>query len=105
MGRTGFSDEEYDASLEQLDQTLQRMEAALSDNDWLVSGMFSIADICILPVIARIDDLGLGDLWHGKYARVEDWFEQCQARPSFAETFYEGTRISHLRPGYAARAV
>ncbi|MSO80166.1 MAG: glutathione S-transferase domain-containing protein [Alphaproteobacteria bacterium] len=70
MGQKGFSDEEYEAEIEQLDSSLARMEAALDGHYWLVAARFSIADICITPVIVRMEDIEMADMWEGKYPRV-----------------------------------
>lgn len=96
MGRDGFSDDDYHAALDQLDQSFARMEAALDGHDWLVANMFSIADICSIPTFVRLEDLGLASLWAAKYPRVTAWFTRAQARPSFATAYYAGSRVGHL---------
>lgn len=105
MGQTGFSDQEYAIALERLDRSLQRMEAALGTGPWLLGAQFTIADVCLIPVVTRLEDLGMADLWLGRYEHVAGWYARAQARPSYARAFYPGTRISHQRPGYAALAV
>jgi glutathione S-transferase len=92
-----FGEDEVSASLERLQQTLGRMEAALGRSAWVGGPLFSLADITLIPTIVRMEDIGLSDLWAAKPA-VSDWFERVQARPSFAEAFYEGSRI---KPGFA----
>jgi glutathione S-transferase len=91
MGRTGFSDQDVKDALEQLRQTLERMEESLKEGDWLIGDEFSLADISVMPTVVRMEDLGLARLW-SDLPRVTDWYERLQARPAFATTYYEGTR-------------
>ncbi len=99
MGRGGFNEDEYEGAIEQLEMTLARMEAALGQHDWLVSDQFAIADICMAPLIVRLEDLGMAEMFAG-HPNVQSWYARIQARPSFAVAYYEGTRISHRKPGY-----
>ena len=95
MGTKGFSPEEVEASLDNLDLTLRRMEEALAKGNvpWLIGHQFSLADIVVLPTVDRLDDLGMADMWQG-YPRVADWYARIKARPSYAAAFYPGSRIS-----------
>jgi glutathione S-transferase len=95
MGAKGFSPEEVEASLENLDLTLRRMEEALTKGDWpwLMGHQFSLADIAVLPTLDRLDDLGMAKMWSG-HPRVADWYARIKARPSYAAAFYPGSRIS-----------
>ncbi|MGH6988883.1 MAG: glutathione S-transferase family protein [Stellaceae bacterium] len=91
MGRTGFPQEEIDAALERLRQTVERMERALEQTSWLAHDMFTLADISIMPSIVRMDDLDLHYLW-ADLPRVADWYARLQQRPAFATTYFPGTR-------------
>jgi glutathione S-transferase len=91
MGRTGFSQAEIDAALARLNQSLQRMEAALCEGAWLAGAAFTLADLSIMPTVVRLEDLGLTRLWHDK-PRVANWYERIQARPSFAVAYPPGAR-------------
>lgn len=91
MGRNGSSaDEELDA-IERLRETVTRMERALEHGPWIMGEQFTLADIGLIPTIVRMWDIGLGDVWDN-LPRVAGWFERLQARPSFAKTFYPGSR-------------
>ena len=98
MGRGGFNQDEYDGAIEQLDLTLERMERALADHAWLVSDQFTIADICMAPLIVRMEDLGMAGRWADR-AHVRSWYGRMRARPSFAEAFPQGARISRSQSG------
>lgn len=95
MGREGFGAERYDASLEQLKQTILRMEKALKDTEWLCGQRLTLADICVIPTIDRMQDLGLSDLWDDA-PNVKRWWAAVQQRPSYQQTYYHGTRVSQV---------
>jgi len=94
MGRTGFSREEIDSALEQLRQTVERMERSFERTRWLASDYFTLADISIMPAIVRMDDLGLGYLWTDLPA-VADWYKRIKSRSAFAQTYPAGSRNIH----------
>lgn len=97
-----FEQTEIDASLERLAQTVQRMEAALEAGPWLIGDMYTLADLILIPLMVRMDDIGLAHIWNDA-PRVADWFARVQARPSFDKAFYPGARIN---PGsFSIRAV
>jgi len=91
MGRTGFAKNEVDAAVEQLRQTVERMEGSLSQTRWLANDMFTLADVSIMPSVVRMEDLGLAHLWTD-LPRVGDWYRRLQQRRAFAQTYYPGTR-------------
>lgn len=105
MGRpTGFDRVEVDRALARLDDTCARMDAALADGrPWLMGERFTLADVLVIPSIDRMDDLGLSHVWDDAYPHVGAWYARFRERPSFAETFYPGARVSEfleLRPLY-----
>lgn len=91
FGETGFSDEAVEASKDRLRQTLERMEKALENARW-IAGDFSIADICVLPTVIRMEDIGLSPLWDD-LDKVQNWLARLKKRPSFGKAYYEGTRV------------
>lgn len=92
FGREGFSDEEYDNSIQQLKMTVERMDKALERGDWLVGSQYTIADICVVPVFQRMEDLGMADIWE-PFPRIVDWYERIKNRPAYKKAFYEGSRL------------
>lgn len=94
MGRTGFTRKDYDEALEKLGGTLARMADALRTGPWLLGDQFTLADICLLPTIDRLNDLGLSDLWEEDFTEVAEWYARARNRPSFAKAYFRGSRLS-----------
>jgi glutathione S-transferase len=90
MGREGFSELEYANSLEQLRRSFARLAPALERTGWIAGDHYTIADLCMVPVVRRVADLGLAQLWDD-YPAVGAWFERVAARPAYAQAFYPGT--------------
>jgi len=102
FARTGFSQEALDEAEERVALTASRMDAALQDTEWLAGDRITLADFCMLPLIDRADDLGLGHLWAGRPA-VIDWYARMRARPSYAQAFYFGSRLSEQYDGIGGK--
>jgi glutathione S-transferase len=98
MGQDGFSSAEYQGSIEQLDRSLRRMEKALEAGDWLVGDSYSIADICVLPVLHRMAEMGMAAMWQADLPRVTDWYARATARPSFTTAFYPEAMLASVFP-------
>lgn len=93
FGSQGFSETEIESSEQRLSQTLKRMDEALKNGPWLLGEQFSIADICVLPTVVRMDDLRLNNLWEN-FNGVKSWYTRIQARPAFELTYYTGSRVA-----------
>lgn len=98
MGRKGFDDNEVDNALEQLKSTVSRMEARLQDNPWLSGSELGLADFIAAPLMDRLDDLNLENLWTTTSPQVTDWLERLRTRPSFSKAFYTKSRLSEFLP-------
>lgn len=96
MGPKGFDDTEVDAAMEQFNSTLERMETRLSDTEWVSGDTFGMADIIVLPLIDRMDDLSFSEMWESYFPLVTDWFKRSRSRPSFSEAFYPQSRLSEF---------
>ena len=93
MGRKGYSDQEMQQAEGRLRMTIERMESQLQrKRPWLL-GEYSLADICIVPVIVRLDDIGLGRLW-ADCDKVAEWFSRFRERDAFRKAFYFGSLLS-----------
>lgn len=93
MGRTGYSEAEMNQSLAKLSTTVQRIEQALIEGGPWLLGDYSQADISIIPVVMRMQDLGLEHLWENCPA-FTDWFARYRARPSLINAFYHTSLLS-----------
>ncbi len=91
MGRGGSSAEEERDAIEKLRETVARMDRALAQGPWIAGQQFTLADIGLIPTIVRMSDIGLAEVWDDR-PRIAEWFQRMQARPSFAKTFYPGSR-------------
>ncbi len=52
--------------------------------NWLVGDAFSLAEISLMPHLARLEYLNLLDIWIGNRPGVLGWWARCKARASFA---------------------
>lgn len=99
FGRVGFPEKAYSEALDRLGRAMVRMQAELeiSGGPWFLGSDFTIADIAMMPVLIRLDDLGLGEMWDDKPA-IGRWLEAIKAHPAFAPTFYHGSLLSEQYP-------
>ena len=99
MGRTGFSEADMDEALDRLRRAVQRMEDTIKESGgpWLLGEQLSLADVAIMPVIVRMDDIGLAHQWSGRPA-VARWLEAIRADPAFRPTYYRGSLLTEKYP-------
>lgn len=99
MGRDGFSDAEIARALDDIRKTALRMDRLLDQHGgpWLLGGALTLADICVAPLLDRMEDLGFAHLWDTNPA-VGDWLARIQERPAYREAYYEGSRLSEQYP-------
>jgi glutathione S-transferase len=66
------------------EKVFQKIDKKLADGaEWLAGGRFTLAEINLAPYFARLDYMGLLDLWIGERPRVVAWYDRVKARPSF----------------------
>ncbi|MDH5499974.1 MAG: glutathione S-transferase family protein [Gammaproteobacteria bacterium] len=93
MGRSGYSDVEMRQAEGRLQMTIDRMQLQLqSGGPWLL-GEYSLADICFIPVLMRLNDIGMSRLWAG-HDKVGEWFSNYLQRVALQKTFYFGALLS-----------
>ena len=99
MGQDGFGDAEIAKAIEDIRNTVERMEATLAGGGpWLLGAMYTLADICVAPLIDRMEDLGMEGLWEVNCPHVTAWFRHMKERPAYSEAYYEGARFSEIYP-------
>lgn len=96
----GFTEEKIKQAEQSVRKTVLRMESALKDRPFLLGERVTLADICVLPLLVRMEDLGYQRLW-ADLPGVQNWLERMRARPSYKKAFYPGSLLSeqyeHLR--------
>ncbi len=99
FGRVGFPEKAYSEALDRLDRSMVRMQAEIenSGGPWFLGEEFTIADIAMMPVIVRLDDLGLGHMWEDKPG-ISRWLEEIRAHTAYAPTFYHGSLLTEQYP-------
>lgn len=102
MGRTGFPEADMDEALGRLRRGVERMAQwlAASGGPWLMGSDLSCADIAIMPVIVRMDDINLGHLWDGR-PEIGPWLDRIRASEPFAATYYHGSLLTEKYPHLA----
>ena len=67
------------------------MEHALTEHgeSWIIGPDPTLADINMMPFAARLDYLGLLDLWTENRPRVQEWWARASAWPSFRTGLHE----------------
>lgn len=105
MGRTGFPQDEMDEAVGRLKRGIDRMASWLANSGgpWLMGKDMTLADIAIMPVIVRMDDIDLGHLW-ATYPAIGDWLDNIRATDAFAKTYYHGSLLTEKYPHLRARA-
>src|SRR5690606_8327100 len=95
MGQTGFPKEEMEEALSRLRRAVERMARWLADSSgsWLMGSELTYADIAIMPVIVRMDDINLGHLWADS-PQVRRWLEQSQKAKPFIATYNPGSLLT-----------
>jgi glutathione S-transferase len=96
MGRTGFPKEDIDAAFDDLNQTYGRIEEGLaqSGGPWIMGKQFTLVDVCLIPTVDRMEDLGYAGGWERAQPRMTEWWSRIKERPSYKATYYKGARFS-----------
>lgn len=103
MGQTGFPQKEMDQALDRLNRSIVRMNDWIGESGgpWLMGKNMTLADIAIMPVIVRMDDINLGTAWADKTA-IAHWLHLFQTHPAFKTTYYPGSLLTEKYPHLAA---
>lgn len=66
------------------ERMFKRLEATLGEGGpWIMGSQPTLADIALMPYVARLNFLGLLDLWIGHRPNVTAWWALVQLWPSF----------------------
>jgi glutathione S-transferase len=104
MGRSGFPEADMNEALERLRRAAVRMDDAIrqSGGPWLLGARITLADVAIMPVIVRMNDIHLAHLWSDLPA-VARWLTAIQTDPAFRPTYYKGSLLTEKYPHLRAR--
>lgn len=99
MGRTGFSEKEMTVAMDRLERAVNRMHETIEDSGgpWLMGERFTLADIAVMPVVVRLEDINLSEMWSDK-PTVARWLEAIQTQPAFQPTYYHGSLLTEKYP-------
>jgi glutathione S-transferase len=98
MGRTGFSAAEMKSSMDRLARAIRRMDDAIRQSGGpFMLGRLTLADIAIMPVIVRLEDINLTAMWD-QHPAVGTWLKAIQAHPAYAKTYYFGSLLTEKYP-------
>lgn len=64
-------------------------EALAGGGPWILGAQPTLADINLMPYVARLDYLGLLDVWTDGRPHVGAWWTRVQAWPSFKRGLYD----------------
>lgn len=64
--------------------------------DWISCQGYSLAEIGLTPYFARVEFLGLKDIWLAHRPLVTAWWERVKDRPSFADVILAGLTQAEL---------
>jgi glutathione S-transferase len=95
------------------ERAFKMLEETLADSGpWILGSNPTLADVNLMPYVARLDYLGLLDLWTQDRPRVRNWWTHASAWPSFKTGLFDlisaaefGEMRSHgpsIRDGIAA---
>ena len=99
MGRTGFPQQDMDEALGRLKRAVERMAQWLDESSgtWLMGKSMTYADISIMPIIVRMDDINLNYIWD-EFPKVAAWLEAIKASKWFDKTYYHGSLLTEKYP-------
>lgn len=102
MGRTGFPEKEMNGALDRLTRAVVRMDdwLAASSGPFLMGAAITLADIAVMPVIVRMDDINLHETWAERPA-IGHWLAAIRAHDAYQATYYHGSQLTEKYPHLA----
>ena len=79
------------------ERAFKYLEAALGEGGpWILGGDPSLADINLMPFAARLEYLGLLDLWSARRPRMQAWWARAQDWPYFKSGLHDSISASEF---------
>lgn len=79
------------------EQAFSRMEQDLGEGGWLVGSRLTLADINMIPFVARLSHLELLDIWTSDRPATRAWWARVQELPSYKSVISENLSKSDLK--------
>ncbi len=83
-------------AVSRLEPMLDMLEETVKRSTWLAGEEYSLADIVWTAALARLDQLGLSELWKHSRPNLAGYFDRVKKRPSFRKAKlakHPGTRL------------
>lgn len=72
----------FEKAFKNMEKSLAGPDAGGAGGPWLLGADFTLADVNMIPYVARVDYLSLLDLWIADRPLVRAWWELAKVRPS-----------------------
>jgi len=97
---TGFSEAQIFEAFGVILRTAKRMDEMFKKfgGPWIIGNTYSLADMAVLPLMDRMQDLGLDGIWTTTYPSVSSWLAKAQQRPASIISYTKGSRLSEQFP-------
>ncbi len=82
-GGNQFQDDDFQVAKARLDDSFDKLEAALEGQDWIMGDRYSLADISWIPLHHVL--IGCGYPFEASYPNITRWAAACAERESFKE--------------------
>lgn len=79
----GIDDPDALAALKVFVKFFADLDHELADTPWLAGGMFSLAEVDVIPFVNRMEMLQAQGMWEGKHPHMTAWWKRIKARPFF----------------------
>jgi glutathione S-transferase len=63
---------------------------------WLLGESYTLADIALMPFVARLEYLDLLDLWVANRPHTQAWWQRAKSRPSFASAIADALTANEI---------
>jgi glutathione S-transferase len=79
------------------EKLFERMENDLAaGGPWLLGENYTLADINLMPFVARLEYLDLLDLWIADRLRTQAWWRRAKSRPSFVSAIADALTVDEI---------
>ena len=79
----GFESAAFPQALLSMHELLTQMENSLTEASWLAGDKYSLADIAMTPLIERLMELNMAELFEYNRPNLVKWWKHIQARDSY----------------------